>query len=233
MRLQTPAWLGLFALLTLTGCATNFIQFPGNAEPAVVEVKEETVTEPEPVIRYRANPRDDSRNMANVQEYWRAPVNQYNPSYTHKALADYAEQLVMQLIDSIRDTSLLGSIGVTSLVYFDHTLQQTDLLGNQLSEALLTEAQQFGLAVMDFKLTNGIAVDRSGDYVFSREARALADELAIDYVLAGTMKKTAKGVTVNARLVHSKYKSVIAAARVDIPHFLIAELAPQLFVMSD
>ena len=105
------------------------------------------------------------------------------------------------------------------------------MLGNQLAEMFIGEVQEYGMSVVDFKLTGGINVQADGDFVFSRDSRALARELAVDYVLSGTLIENEKGVKVNARIVSMNNRVVVSSASLFIPHFVVEQLNPKYVVL--
>lgn len=172
---------------------------------------------PEPVVGDGESP---------YMQPWQAPSTLFRPSFSHKSLEDYAGQLSMQLLRNSAGMKKDDLIGVASFVRLDRSLQQTDILGNQLAEYFITEIQQFGLAVVDFKMTSGVKVTEKGDFVFSRDSFELAQDLQMDHMLSGTMIDKAKGVQINARIVSIDNKRVVASASVLIPHFIAQGLRP-------
>lgn len=161
------------------------------------------------------------------------PAQQYSyqPAYTHKDLSEYAEQLAMSLEHSLhqQDAGKLR-VGVASFVHFDHSLQHSDILGNQLAELLIVELQHLGFQVVDFRNTGQLQVNWSGDYVFSRDAAELAQAQQLGYVLSGTMLSKNNGVKVNARMLNMQNNGVVASAKVLIPSFVVQDLQPLLIM---
>ncbi|MCG7537835.1 FlgO family outer membrane protein [Pseudoalteromonas sp. OOF1S-7] len=137
-----------------------------------------------------------------------------------KQVANYASQIALELSDS-----LLGvhphSVAVTSFVSFDDTLRSSNQLGNQLSENLIHAFQKLGYAALDFKSQQQIQVTRSGDFVFSRDSRALPGKPDPSHVLSGTMIYRDRGVEVNARLLDFESRLVVASCMVTIPYFVL------------
>ena len=103
------------------------------------------------------------------------------------------------------------------------------MLGNQLSESFITELQEFGMSVVDFKTTNSIRVTKQGDFVFSRDFEELQAHQAIDFVLSGTLSYTDRGVIVNARIIGLKDKVVVSSAQGFIPHFVVQSMYPSAY----
>lgn len=145
----------------------------------------------------------------------------YHPRYHHKVLGEYVEQLAIVLMQSIDKEALKGPIAITSFVQFDSSLNRADILGNQLSELFFVELQQFGLPVVDYKVTPFVRVTSTGDFVFSRDARDLQSSQGFGYVLSGTLLASDRGVIVNARIINIKEQGVIASAKGLIPSFVL------------
>ena len=157
---------------------------------------------------------------------WAPPRGSFNPKFTHKDIADYTEQMSMKLIENMRGIHNQGLLAVTSFVELDSSLKTTNLLGNQLAESFMSQMQEFGVSVVDFKTTGNIRVTQQGDLAFSRDFDDLKEQQNIDYILSGTLSYTDKGVVVNARVVGLTDKVMVSSARGFIPHFVIRSLYP-------
>ncbi|MDR7119161.1 FlgO family outer membrane protein [Rheinheimera soli] len=136
----------------------------------------------------------------------------------------YVQSLMHDLAANLEVLSTTFSVGVTSFVYLDGDYQQGDLLGNQLSEAFMHEATQFGMAVTDFKTTDYIRVTPTGDFTFSRDFLELTQQYPISVVLGGTLVRHHGGVIVNARMVNVNDKKVLASAQAFIPQQVVQSL---------
>ncbi|MEO2266953.1 FlgO family outer membrane protein [Pseudoalteromonas sp. YIC-656] len=141
----------------------------------------------------------------------------------HKQLSDYTQQLALKLSDSMT-SQYVSHIAVASFVDFDHTLHHTNPLGNQLAQELLGDLQRFGYSTVEHKLTPYIEVNQGGDFVLSRDSKALAKNIGIDHILTGTLVYRQNGVVVHARVVGTQDQVVKASARQFIPYFVISEL---------
>jgi TolB-like protein len=160
-----------------------------------------------------------------VEPGYKDPLHQgFFPSQTHKRLNDYASQLAMKLMDNATRLTHQDMVGVASFVRLNHSLNESTVLGNQLSEYLIAELQDFGLAIVDFKLAGGITVTPVGDFVLTRSGKALAKQVEMDHVVTGTIIEDDRGVRVNARIVSLENKQVVASADVYIPAFIVMDL---------
>jgi TolB-like protein len=160
----------------------------------------------------------------NPNRGWQSPENSYRPMYTNKLLSDYTEQLAMKLIENMKYVTDRTPIAVTSFVNLDNNLQTTSIFGNQLAESFISELQEFGLSIVDFKHTGAIRVTNNGDFSFSRNGDELGSYPAIEYVLSGTLTYNNRGVIINARLIGTESKVVVATAKGFIPHFVVDSL---------
>lgn len=139
-------------------------------------------------------------------------------------LTDYAAQMVFKLANF---AELKGAkVGVTSFVEFDETLEQSNALGNQFAEALASVLPQYGVDVIEYKLTRGINIRPDGDFVMSRDVKKLHNEVGMDYVLTGTLVTTRRGVQINSRVVSVSQQKVIAAASTLLPHQVLQQIQP-------
>jgi len=163
-------------------------------------------------------------SQPNINWGWQAPENSYRPMYTNKLLSDYTEQFAMKLIENMKYVTERSPIAVTSFVNLDNNLQTTSIFGNQLAESFINELQEFGLSIVDFKHTGAVHVTPNGDFSFSRDGHQLNHYPTIEYVLSGTLTYNNRGVIVNARIIGTKSKIVVASAKGFIPNFVVDSL---------
>lgn len=168
--------------------------------------------------------REYQQHIESAPDYRDPLQNGFFPSKTHKQLNDYASQLAMKLMDNATHLSQKDLVGVTSFVRLNESLSNSTVLGNQLSEHLITELQAFGLAIVDFKVANNITVTPYGDFVLSRSAKSLAKKMSMEHVVTGTIIEDDRGVQVNARIVSLADKQVVASANIYIPAFIVIDL---------
>lgn len=151
------------------------------------------------------------------------PIQRYRPRYTYKGIEDYAAQLAMSLVKNGNGLDTRAMIGVSSFVRLDESLQNTTVLGNQLAEFSISEIQQFGLNVIDYKLMPAIHVKKNGDLAFSRDVTQLSEQNHLNHVMSGTLIEKRNGVFVNARIIEVATNRVISTASVLIPKFVIEQ----------
>jgi len=156
---------------------------------------------------------------------WQDPlITGYQPDSTHKALNDYAAQLAMKLMRSAKTLSTNDLIGVASFVRLNTSLQETTIMGNQLSELLIAELQGAGMSIVDFKIAGGLTVTPHGDLAMTRSGEALSRQLEMDHILTGTLIEEPRGVRVNARVVSVKTGRVVGSSTLVVPAFMVARL---------
>lgn len=134
---------------------------------------------------------------------------------------DYVRNLVHELMALQHSLDSDSQIGVTDFSYVDSALDQGSVFSNHLSEAMIYDLHKFGVPVLDYKVTDYIRVTETGDFVLSRNYEELSDEVAIRYVVTGTLTTHQQGVLVNARLVQIDNKRVVSAARTFIPRHIV------------
>ncbi|MFC3094937.1 hypothetical protein DRW07_17500 [Alteromonas sediminis] len=144
------------------------------------------------------------------------------PKTVHKYVDDYADQLAMLLMERAFLLKQSDKIAVASFVRFNRSLREPTVFGNRLAEALGIELQQYGMSIIETKLTKDYAITHYGDLALSRNVKHLPRELNVDYILTGTLIERGEGVTVNARIVSIDSQSVAAAASLYIPQFIVS-----------
>jgi TolB-like protein len=164
----------------------------------------------------------DSATVQNARMAGMNPAS-YKPEST-VTVNHYVQSMMHDLAANLEVLSTTFNLGVTSFVYLDGDYQQGDLLGNQLSEAFMHEATQFGIAVTDFKTTDYIRVTPTGDFTFSRDFLELTQQYPISVVLGGTLVRHQNGVLVNARMINVNDKKVLATAQTFIPQPVVQAL---------
>ncbi|KKA44468.1 MULTISPECIES: FlgO family outer membrane protein [Salinivibrio] len=107
-------------------------------------------------------------------------------------------------------------LAVTSFVDLQK-MDETNWLGNTVTEGLIYQMQRRGFTVIDFKSTGAIRVTEDGDFTISRDWKELNPEQQIDYVLTGTMLRQGGGVLVNARVIGMESRVVVASAQGFLP----------------
>ncbi|KUM52362.1 FlgO family outer membrane protein [Rheinheimera sp. EpRS3] len=139
-----------------------------------------------------------------------------------KPLSDYAADLALQLMMSMHYTPPQQAVAISSLVWFDHQLDNSNALGNHLAEHLYVYLQRLGVSVADIKVGRQIRVTPQGDFALSR-GRYLDSSQDISYVLTGTLLQDTGGTVVNVRVVHLQHKTVIATGQVHIPDAVLSQ----------
>lgn len=138
-------------------------------------------------------------------------------SETPRHTLDYfIEGLTEQLIVSNQYLTAKTPLAVTSFVDLQE-MNETNWLGNTVSESFMYQMQQRGFTVVDYKSTGAIKVTPNGDFSLSRNWKELAGQQPVDYVLTGTMLRQGAGLLVNARIIGMRSRVVIASAQGFLP----------------
>ncbi len=195
-----------------------------NAQPLNLDRSFVRATE-KPALTRKMLPSEIAQASHGQASYGQPHVSNH-PELIHskKQLSDYAQQMAFKLMNF---EALKGArVGVASFVEFDETLQATTPLGNQFAEALATVLPQYGVDIIEFKLTKNLAVGMSGDLALSRQIDELHEEVGMDYVLTGTLVTTRRGVQVNSRVVSVSDQRVIASASTLLPNLVLQQIQP-------
>ncbi|MDX2369456.1 MAG: FlgO family outer membrane protein, partial [Colwellia sp.] len=101
----------------------------------------------------------------------------------------YMRGLMQDLVSNLQYVNESTPIAVTSFVFLDSDLQQTSLLGNQMSESLIHEIHKVGIPVLDFKITDSLRITQEGDFISSRDFNDLSSNIPIRYIVTGNLVK--------------------------------------------
>lgn len=140
----------------------------------------------------------------------------------------YVRGLMQEMVVSMSNVTEQTPVAVASFVYLDTDLNQGSLLGNQIAESFVHELHNFGVLVVDFKMTGYLSVTPQGDFVHSRDVADLEGEMSAQYALGGTLSRHKDGILVNARMIEFGSKMVVASAQSLIPTHVIRALQPSL-----
>ncbi|HAR79967.1 MAG TPA: hypothetical protein DCR21_03965 [Succinivibrionaceae bacterium] len=108
-------------------------------------------------------------------------------------------------------------VAVTSFVDTD-TYEDAGYLGRQLGEVFIHELDRRGIPVFEFKITGNISVSKTGEFVFSRNWRKIAQRAMVHHVLAGTITRNRDGVVLVARVINMEDSSVTGSSTGFIPY---------------
>ncbi len=178
---------------------------------------------------HRASHYDINANYEQAQQPMRGEYDtsqQFTPLQHHKTLVNYVEQMALDLVDTLESGQELDhsiNIAVTTVVDLDATLNNSNQLGNQISETLIHQLQKFGYGVVDFKTAAKITVNSRGDFVFSRDIKKLSKKHMASHVLGGTLIYRRNGVSVNTRVINVSNQQVVASSRKFIPVYVLSK----------
>ncbi|MBC3766757.1 FlgO family outer membrane protein [Neptunicella marina] len=144
-----------------------------------------------------------------------------NTNQPAQSLHFYSEQLIRQLLITANSLDTKKNLAVGTFIPVNHLdgnlLPQTDTFGQQLQESLQTFATQAGLRVVEIKTTQQIHLSDYQDRMLSRTVEELDESLNIGYFLTGTFSQQQDGMMINARIIDTDTKQILAAATDLIP----------------
>jgi len=167
---------------------------------------------------------NDSSVHFQAKERLLEPVNE-EPILV-KNINHYVRGVMHNLMGNMRGFSSDAIVGVTSFAFIDSNLNESSLLGNQISESFMHELHQFGIAVVDYKLTGSVIVTEEGDFAFSRDYMELSPSITISYLLTGTLTRHQGGYLINARVVSLADNVLLSSAQGFIPSRVADAIVP-------
>ena len=156
----------------------------------------------------------------------RLATSSSNQASNTVTIQHYVRGLMQEMVVSMQNVSEQTSVAVASFVYLDSDYNAASLISNQIAESFMHELHNFGITVIDFKLTDYIRVTPQGDFVHSRDFEDLSSNLNANYALGGTLSRHKDGILVNARMVNFSNKAVVASAQSLIPNRVINAIMP-------
>ncbi|WP_146027101.1 FlgO family outer membrane protein [Bowmanella denitrificans] len=166
---------------------------------------------------------EQSKSVENFQP---ATFSTHRLPSSQETVHDHVRLLMNDMAMTMRDVNENTTIVVADFVFVDGHYDKSELLGKQISQSFISELHQFGIKVLDYKMTDYIRVTAEGDLVLSRDYKELNPNVQAQYVLAGTLTKHRQGVLVQARIVNMSGKDVVAAGQTLIPAAQINALLP-------
>lgn len=135
--------------------------------------------------------------------------------------SDLADELFAGL-GNFRDAryAVAGFVPVRQMQYNGEAQGPLMLLGHQLEQGLMTEADRRGFVTQDYKLTKDIIMHDDSDRALSRELNHLQGQAKADFFITGTITEQQGGAIVNARIVHIASQDVVGAATKFFPNRL-------------
>ncbi|MFC3186738.1 FlgO family outer membrane protein [Shewanella intestini] len=124
----------------------------------------------------------------------------------------WAEKLVNELVlqnDGLQSTQPL--VVATPVMTEDY--DQTNTLGMQLQQGLMTAFHAHEFNVVDLNVANAIRVTHHGEFLLSRDWKKLPGDLPVAHVLVSTMSLTPEGILFNGRIVNITNNRVVSSVQ--------------------
>lgn len=135
-----------------------------------------------------------------------------------QTINEYTEQMVYRLHQKLSSRNITKSIVVPPFVSLSTIGTSNPHLAIDLAEAFIIDMQHIGLPAAELLVAN-TSTDYQADYLTYLEESSGNDD--IGYVLKGTMRKTANGIMIYARVIEIESKKVIASTSKTLPLYLI------------
>ena len=214
--------------MTLMGCTTSGV----NSDPENAQTRQTSTLASTPALLERPVAAPEMFQPATFKAKSADDVSMEQRPRQTVTIQHYVRGLMQEMVISMQDMSEQTPVAVASFVFLDSDFNQGNLLGNQIAESFIHELHNFGVKVVDYKVTDYIRVTPQGDFVHSRNYEELGSNLPAQYAVGGTLSRHRDGVLINARMVDFESKAVIATAQSLIPNKVINALQPSLAVYS-
>lgn len=191
MKIRAFTALAMGALLGLTGCTAK----PALQDPAV----------------YAQSGMEISRTASEMAD------TLYSTMFENLAQQKAAE---LKIPRAYVKNVTMPRVAVTSFVDTD-TYEAAGHLGRVLGEIFIHELNLRQINVLEYKLTGNLAVGKTGEYVYSRDYKKLAQTANISHLLTGTISRNEDGVVLVARVVNMNDHMVLGTATGFIPYKLL------------
>lgn len=145
----------------------------------------------------------------------------FSTQYNFQFLSEYTEQLAYDLKRSLQEKQIDRNIVVTTFVFLDRSLRNTDVIGQQVAELLTTDLQNNNLPVIDLNLTGFIDINEQGEFSLSQNDSDINNQLEIGYVCTGTLIENKQGLLINAKIIDRMTNRVVASANKILPRAIL------------
>ncbi|MGJ8691247.1 MAG: FlgO family outer membrane protein [Thalassotalea sp.] len=145
----------------------------------------------------------------------------FSSTVNFQFLSEYTEQLAYDLKHSIKDKEIKHNIVVTTFVYLDETLRNTDVIGQQVATLLSADLQNNNLPVSELKLSGYIDINEQGEFALSQNIDELNPNITFRYICTGTLIENKQGLLINARIIDRTTNQIIGSASKTIPRMML------------
>lgn len=135
-----------------------------------------------------------------------------------QTINEYTEQMVYQLNKKLSNKNIQRTIMVPPFTSLSNIHSSNVNLSVDLAEAFIIDMQHIGLPAAELLVAN-TSIDYQADYLTYLEELSGNDD--IGYIVKGTMRETANGIMIYARVIEIESKKVIASTSKLLPYYLI------------
>jgi TolB-like protein len=155
------------------------------------------------------------QNRTSLNKNYKVSSYSFYNSNEFKDLNKAIDEIANHLLLNINSTKhKYSKIVVTSLVNLDE-FEQTSKFGRMVAESLINELHYRKFKVIDFRATEAININESGEFALTRNIDKLKDEMPEALILVGTYSILDKSrLVINTRIVNNFTSDVISTSRV-------------------
>jgi len=140
----------------------------------------------------------------------------------------YIEAIANSIASKLSNDRNSNAIKAKTLVILSivdiNNYKRTSQLGRRLSEELIHAMESYGYKILDYKASDAISIDKSGEYLFSRAMKDLKGQRRITYALSGTYTRYADSLSINCRIIDIKTSIVVSTAKISIPRAILRKI---------
>jgi TolB-like protein len=146
------------------------------------------------------------------------PSHDFQSERSFQTINEYTEQMVYQLSKKLSTKKIERTIMVPPFASLSNIHTSNPHLAVDIAEAFIIDLQNIGLPASELLVAN-TSIDYQADYLTYLDELSGNDD--IGYIVKGTMRETANGVMLYARVINVNNRKVIASASKLLPFYLI------------
>jgi TolB-like protein len=153
-----------------------------------------------------------------VEENTKNKSHDFQSEHSFQSINEYTEQMVYQLNKKLLSHDIERTIMVPPFASLSGVGSSNSHLAVDLAEAFLIDMQNIGLPASELLVAN-TSIDYQADYLTYLDQ--LSGREDIGYIVKGTMRETANGIMIYARVIEIESKKVIASTSKLLPFYLV------------
>jgi len=156
-----------------------------------------------------------STNGSNINQDYRSTDLSFFSNSSQESIDSAIVEISNQLLLNIPSRQQKKNKFVITTFVNLNDFTKTSKIARVISETLINEMHTRKFKIVDFRTQEALAVDKNGEFVLTRDAQKLRDEIPESLVIVGTYSIiNAKEVIINARIINNFTSEVLSTAKV-------------------